>query len=147
MLSPTHSPPIFAGPILAGMTLALLAGCRAPRGVHFYSDPPGAQVVLDGRDTGFVTPCILDLKNKPEREVSFVLPGYAPARRSLKLDTRTTSVFWKDATVFYATWRFPLWLRTEDFWLPVKLQGGEFPKRVFVRLRREADRPAAPLGG
>ena len=131
--------------VLAGLCLALLGACRSSRGAYFFSDPPGARVVVDGRDTGFVTPCVMELKNKRRREVSFELTGYETAKRTLVVANRYSSIFWKDATVYYNTWRFPLWLNTEDFFLPIKLTRGELPNRVFVRLRRQADR-RPPLG-
>ena len=126
------------------LCLLLLGACRSSRGVYFFSDPPGARVLVDGKDTGFVTPCVLGLKNK-RRQVSFELTGYETATRKLVVSNRFTSIFWKDATIFYNTWRFPLWLNTEDFFLPIKWTRGEIPNRVFVRLRREADR-RPPLG-
>ena len=120
--------------------LALAPACVGPRPVHFSSEPPGARVVIDGQDSGFVTPCMLELRNRRSRRIDFVLPNYETTTRQLGLKSRGQLVYWRDSTVSYRTWNFPLWLSSEDFFLFYKRQGGEFPSRVFVRMRREADR-------
>ena len=118
--------------------LLALAACRTPTPVHFSSSPPGAAVLVDGQDTGFVTPCLLDLEDGPTRQVEFQLPGYRSETRTLTYAERSELVFWRESTISYKTWNFPLWLGSEDFFLPRKNLSGESPARVYVRLRREA---------
>lgn len=126
--------------LLLALALALAPACAAPRPVHFSSEPPGARVIVDGTDSGFVTPCMLELANHPSRRIDFVLPGFETATRQLGLKRRGELVYWRDSSVHYRTWNFPLWLSSEDFFIFYKRQGGEFPSRIFVRMRREADR-------
>jgi len=133
-----HRPHPRALPVLSAL-LALLAGC-SNTGIHFSSAPPGARVLVDGVDTGFVTPCALDLDDDDEIDVEFVLPGYETARRRLVDDTVTYVLLWREMRISMNTWKFPLWLGFEDFFVPVKVRSGKAPSRVFVRLRREADR-------
>ena len=51
---------------------------RKPPGVNFSTTPPGAAVILDGTDSGFATPCIIDLD---EGERAMVGPLVAKRRR------------------------------------------------------------------
>jgi hypothetical protein len=119
------------------LLLALTASCSSVgRPVHFSSDPAGAHVYIDGRDSGFVTPVTLDLADETVRRVDFQLPGYDPATRTLYRGSSEELVYWSDSTVMYLTWRFPLWLNWEDFLFPKTTLTGERPSRVFVRLRR-----------
>lgn len=129
-------------PALAALLLALGAAtgaCRAPRPVHFASDPPGARVVVDGTDSGFVTPCRLELRNKSSRRIDLELDGYQTATRFLGFEKRGELVYWRDAAVSYNTWDFPLWLGFRDFFVPYKRMSGESPGRLYVRMRRASD--------
>lgn len=120
--------------------LALLAtACAAQRPVHFASDPPGARVRVDGEDSGFVTPCRLELEDRSSRRIDLELSGFQTATRYLTLQDRGELVYWREAAVYYNTWNFPLWLGARDFFRPYKSLDGESPGRLFVRLRREAD--------
>ncbi len=135
------------GPRLVRAVLAALAfslaSCayfRRERGVTFATDPPGARVVLDGKDTGFVTPCHLYVPKKEDKmQVELIRPGYETARRVLREQRNRHVVLWKEMQVHYNTWRFPLWLNFEDFFIPIKVDDEPHPARIFVRLRREAD--------
>lgn len=120
--------------------LLLLAACRTPTPVHFSSSPSGAAVLIDGQDTGFVTPCLIDLPDGPTRRVQFQLPGYRTEVRTLAHESRSELVYWSEATHSYKTWNFPLWLGSEDFFLPRKNLSGESPARLYVRMRRKARR-------
>jgi len=119
--------------------LLALGACRASLPVHFSSSPPGAAVYVDGQDTGFVTPCMMELEDVPAREVEFRLPGFRVETRTLRYQKRTELVFWREASGPMKTWNFPLWLGTRDFFLPRKNLSGEAPSRVYVRLSRQAD--------
>lgn len=125
--------------LLAAWTATLaLAACQGTP-VHFASEPPGARILIDGEDTGFVTPCRIQLPDRSRSTVEFVVPGYQTATRELSTRSRGELVYWRDAAVHYNTWNFPLWLGYRDFFWPYKFQGGEWPRRLYVRLKREAD--------
>jgi hypothetical protein len=125
-------------PVLLALS-ALLAGC-SNSGVFLSSAPPGARVLVDGTDTGFVTPCALDLEYDHKVDVEFVLPGYETAGRRLVDEGSAYWILWREMRISMNTWRFPLWLSFEDFFVPLKRKKGKSPSRIFVRLRREADR-------
>jgi len=126
---------------LLPLLLAALSSCaliKREQGVAISSDPAGAQIVLDGRDSGFVTPCVLKIDDD-RVNLELVRPGYETARRRLVNVSRMDTVYWEEMSIHYNTWNFPLWLNVEDFFLPVKFKGGLQPSRVFVRLRRLAE--------
>ena len=124
--------------ILCAFLLQALCACSAKsRPVLFSSSPAGARIVLDGRDSGFVTPASLDLSSERDScTMELQLPGYQPTRRLLSSETETRYVFYDDWTVNYNTWRFPLWLNWEDLFTQVIRIGGHQPARVFVQLQR-----------
>ena len=122
----TSSPPINLDPV-RGKPLVLA------------SDPPGARVLIDSRDSGWVTPCVLDLEEDNSYLVEFVYPGYITSRRLLDNSTDTWAVLWQEMYTNENVWRFPLWLGFEDFILGVKVLRGQSPSRIYVRLKRSAD--------
>lgn len=134
--------------LLAPLALGLFAGCQGPwvnfdpvRGkpLALATDPPGARVLISGRDSGWVTPCVLDLDEARSYLIEFDYPGYEPARRVLYDSTDTWVILWQEMYTNEGVWRFPLWLGFEDFFLGVKVVRGQAPSRIFVRLRRTAD--------
>lgn len=132
----------FAWLVLAALLASLAtSSCFMTRKhvvVHFSSEPSGAAVLLDGKDTGFVTPCRLTLP--PDRtQAELRLDGYEPARRRLEPKRSTSSVRWSEAYVSYNTWHFPMWYRFSDCFAPVTFSRSMSPGRVFVRLKRSAD--------
>src|SRR5262245_10972281 len=93
------------GPTLAlvlALVLALTgAGCvsASPPATTFASEPSGARVLVDGRDSGFVTPCLIDLGTDEPRAVTLVLDGFE--KREIQLDPhrRTRFIAWRQGTM------------------------------------------------
>ena len=52
-----------------------------PNGIVVSSDPPGATVSIDRRDSGFVTPCVLEVDADDDKRVDIQLKGYEPETR------------------------------------------------------------------
>jgi PEGA domain-containing protein len=106
---------------------------RAP-GISISSAPPGARVLIDGKDTGFVTPCDLGVPRE-KLEIQLVLDGYQPAVRRVVPDEKHYLVTWEEAAVNPNTWNFPLWLNYEDGLVPYRYERGYSPMRIFVRMK------------
>jgi hypothetical protein len=104
------------------------------RGVMFASQPPGARVLIDGRDSGFATPCNLALESRRQR-VDLVLDGYMTASRIIDDEDRTYLIYWREAYLGPNTYHFPLFLNFYDFWVPVRFEETYAPERLFVRMR------------
>ncbi len=115
----------------------LIVSCSSTPPVHFSSSPPGARIVIDGKDSGFVTPASLDIRNRNHRTVEFVMPGYKTAVRDLRNGKRLKYVYYGDWVAHYNTWRFPLWLNMGDFFQQRTVLKGELPSRLFVQMQRQ----------
>jgi hypothetical protein len=128
---------------LAALALApALAACQLlpwDANVTFASDPPGARVLVDGKDTGFVTPCGLALDRHDNTRLDIQLPGYVTATRILTPDHEIYVILWREMIVSPRTFRFPTWLNVRDFFVPIKYEKTMAPGRVYVRLERSAD--------
>lgn len=121
---------------LAALLLPLAACQFVPeKGIEVSSAPPGARIYVDGRDSGFVTPCVLGVDDDPHR-VELELDGYRRETRLLTTGGQTYLIYWNEAFLTYDTWRFPLWLNWLDGLFPLKLVDASSPSRIFVRLRR-----------
>ena len=127
--------------LVATLFLALTSlagsGCYSTPMVSLSSDPPGAKVLIDERDTGFVTPCELTIANSDHR-IDFVLPGYDPMTRWTTNGRLAQAVIWNDMFISFQTFRFPLWLNYRDFLIPVEQITGPLPNRIFVRMQRSS---------
>lgn len=127
-----------AGPAPFALALAAaLSSCVldvSSPGVYFATSPPGARVVVDGRDSGFATPCAIELTRSEEHEVTFELAGYEPARRTLIPNTTTTVVPWTDGDIGATKWRFPIFLTFTGFFFPFRVNNNLAPSRLYVPL-------------
>lgn len=130
---------------LTGLALALLASSCvldvSSPGVLLATSPPGARVFVDGADTGFATPCAIDLEPSAEYEVEFHLEGYAVARRVLFPLHRTTVVSWADGDIGATKWRFPTYLTFWGLFFPFRDSANLAAKRVYVPLEVATQEP------
>lgn len=125
---------------LAAILLALSgAACVAPsrpHGVVVASEPPGARILVDGIDSGWVTPMALKLPRDERARIDLWLDGYRPATVAVAPGgQKYYLILWRESYKDWDTWRFPLWLNYEDFLAPIKLSRGLQPSRIFVPLR------------
>lgn len=124
---------------LAALLLALPAlGCVrfvAPPGVSFATTPPGAAVLLDGEECGYVTPCLIALDEDDAHAVELVLEGYQPARLRLLPGRDVHFVTWGEGQAYPIDWAFPLFLPSRALFFPMRADDRLYPSRVHVRLR------------
>jgi hypothetical protein len=106
--------------------------------IHFSSDPPGADVLVDGVPTGMATPCMIAL-DKKQQAITLRKPGFTPALRMVQPDPFNDTWYWSEATVGPHTADFALWINLDDAITPVKRTNELIPGRIFVRLKRLAD--------
>ncbi len=132
---------------LVGLTLLLApallgAGCRnvTPVGTVLATSPPGARVVVDGRDSGYVTPCVIDFERQVAHDVRLELAGYEQAIVFLTPDARLEVVSWYDGQVAWIPLFFGGFLPILDLLQPFRLDDSLTPSRVFVRLRPRVER-------
>ena len=128
---------------LSAVLLILGASCLSVQspGPALSSEPPGARVRVDGRDSGWVTPCQIALDEDRAHVVTLELEGYAPREVRLEpLDRHGVIARRPAVNGVKSTIRFPILMPTVDLLLPFRELGGLAPNRVFVRLR-PADAP------
>lgn len=104
------------------------------RGVMIASEPSGARVLIDGKDSGFATPCCLALESRTQR-IDLVLDGYQTASRIVTDDDRTYLIYWREAYLGPNSYHFPLFLNFYDGWVPLRFEETYSPERLFVRMR------------
>ena len=130
------------GACLAALALGLACSCsfvgHSDVGVSFFTEPPGAKVIVDKKDSGFVTPCKMTLAADDHR-VQLQLPGYRTASLALEGGRSTDIIFWRDMTIRAENWHFPLWLNLNDSVEPFKFRQIMKPGRVYVRLQRASE--------
>ena len=123
--------------LVAPLAVSCVALERSP-GLVVASDPPGARVLVDGRESGFLTPCNLGL-TREAHQIDLVLPGYKVARIQVYPQSRTYAMRWVDGYQDEQTWSFPGWLAYQDFIAPVKKELTWSPSRIFVPMRLALD--------
>jgi hypothetical protein len=125
--------------LLTFAALALLCcGCQAlRRPLVIDSEPPGALVRINGVDSGFATPCLLDLDDQDVETVELELAGYRTERHELRDGEWSRVALWSDMSAGSHTWHFPLFLSLEHFLRPIEQRNGESPPRIHARLVRD----------
>jgi hypothetical protein len=129
--------------LLALHALLPLAGCLSvsPPATHFSSEPPGARVLVDGHDSGWVTPCLVALDTRAAHTVTLALEGHASRTLVLEPARRLGAVdYGQGVNGVKSTIRFPILLPAGDLFFPFRAARALSPGRVFVRLRP----PGAP---
>ena len=124
-------------PFLALLLTLTLSSCvmdMSSPGVFLATNPAGARVLVDGYDTGFATPCAIDLDSSKQHDVTFELEGYAPSTRRLVPNPTTTVVPWTDGDIGASKWRFPIFLTFRGFFFPFRTRNNLAPARVYVPL-------------
>lgn len=112
---------------------ACVSDIGAP-GVFFSSDPPGARILVDGRDSGYVTPRMIALDKGERHRVELRLAGFDAHSLRLLPNKRTTWVAWDDGVVTLYGLTFPLYLTFGELVLPRRRNAVPAPARIFVRL-------------
>lgn len=132
-------PTELARPLLATLTLALgSASCVTDTslpGVRLSTSPPGARVYVDSVDSGFITPCALDLGQDDPHVVRFELPGYEPAARTLVPGERRRLATWSESDGWPRRFGFPVFLNFMAFWFPIERDRSLQSPRIHVNLR------------
>lgn len=134
--------PSFLHTLVLGSVLLLASACLnvTPPGTRFASEPPGARVHVDGRDSGWVTPCQIALDPESRHQVTIALEGYEPRAIELVPELRRGIVSWRQgANAARSTVSFPILLPMGDFLFPLRQSEALAPGSVFVRLRAASD--------
>lgn len=119
------------------LTLLATAGCISAEPdptLSISTDPPGAQVFINGKDTGFSTPCMLAVVEE-EMKIEIKLLDFQTEVRHVTRQPQLQTRYWSEMSTSSRTWRFPLWLNIHDlFTHPVREVMLLAPGRIFIRL-------------
>jgi len=126
------------GRLLFALLATAALGCQSMRRpLVVDSEPPGATVRINGQDSGFATPCVLDLRGVEVKSVDLELAGYRTESRVLRGGSWSRVKLWDEMSIGTQTWRFPLFLPGRHLLMPIEESDGETPHRIHVRLVRE----------
>ncbi len=101
-------------------------------------------MIIDGMESGFATPCMIDLDESESYRIEFELVGYQTAGLYVTPHRTWSLIPYDDARTPGFGWRFPLWLPFGEFWMPVRTNTALSPSRIHLRLRLGADNLDAP---
>jgi len=124
------------------LPLAALGSCArnvSPPGVFFSSEPPGARILVDGLDSGYVTPRMIALNDKERYRISFGLPGFHPQQVILMPNKVAYWIAWEDGSVGMYGLRFPMFLAVGEMIVPRRVKTVHAPSRVYVRMHARQD--------
>ncbi len=131
---------------LGAFVLALITpGCvlfTNPKGIAVSSTPPGATVKIASKDTGYVTPCVIDLDPEDDTRIDIELKGYMTETRYVSSDYDVYAILWRELSVGLDNWDFWPFFNFRDLFVPVKVSERVYPARIYVKLDRAADHVA-----
>jgi len=127
-------------PVLA-LSFACLPSCTAwleKQNVLISSEPMGARIFVDDRDTGYTTPHSLAIGGNfgTDHVVRLEKRGYRPAKRTLYQHTEGYTSKWIDGAYDVVMVPLPFFWTTGDMLLPFGIRGALLPSELHVRLQR-----------
>jgi len=134
-------------PFLAFL-IASLNGCvywKSHENVLISSDPLGARILVDGRDTGKTTPSRLAIGGNfgTDHIIELQKPGFRPARRRVYQHTEGYTSRWNNGVYDMVMPPLPVFWSVGDFVTPFGIRGALLPAELYVQL----DAEDAPLLG
>jgi len=122
-------------PAIAALLLGSACRSVTPPGVYFDSDPSGAELFVDGRNAGYVTPCLMALDEDERYHVRFVLPGYEAREVFVDTHSRRSAVTWWDGALSPDGMRGILGLGGADIFFPYLDNDAHAPSRIHLALK------------
>lgn len=106
--------------------------------VLITSEPQGAHIAIDGRDTGRTTPARLEIAGNfgSDHVVSLSKRGYRTVTRRLYQYTEGYTSMWIDGAYDIVMPPLPFFWTAGDFVFPFGVRGAIVPGELFVRLPR-----------
>lgn len=145
-------PPLRFADTIPGMTRLLLAALLSSAACTYVesdphvvvsSTPPGAEILLDGANTGRTTPSKLDLGGFTGSDHAITLrkPGFHEVTRRVYHYRTTSMARWIDGATEPTIWPLPLWWTMGDMLLPFTAEWRYVPHELHAQLYRQ-DAPA-----
>jgi len=121
------------------LTLPACTAFSSTDHVLISSDPLGAHIVIDGRDTGHTTPVRLPIGGHlgTDHEIVLQKPGYRPATRRVYQYTEGYTSKWIDGAYDLGMPPLPFFWTAGDFFLPFGVRSAILPAELHVVMQRE----------
>lgn len=125
--------------LLVPALLLLLPSCLWLDGdsrVFVYSDPPGADVFVDGEDTGLTTPAELPLGALfgSDHRITVRKKGFEAEHRTVSHYSQFNTSHIDEGHGDLTTPPFPFWWTTGDVVFPLEMRWSYVPHNLFVKL-------------
>lgn len=119
------------------LSVVALTSCLTvtPAGTLIASTPSGARILVDGRDSGLVTPREIQLEKGRSHRIVLELAGFALSTLELDEGRRVTLVGWNQAGIRPIRFPLPIFHSSKELFLPVRVDRSSSPWRIHVRLR------------
>ena len=128
-----------------GVLWLCLSACTYVHGdsrVLVTSEPPGADILVDGEDTGFTTPTMLDLGAffGDSHVVTVQMDGFEPETREVVHRRIWRGSRWIDGTDL-RVFAFPLHWTFGDFFTPLEVEFLYVPAELYIVLWKAGEAP------
>lgn len=139
-------------PLLPLLLFAVAPACtyvESSATVWVTSSPAGAQIFVDGTDSGTTTPARIAFDEffGGDHEISIRKSGYAAEVRRVEHKTVGYTSKWQDGATDFLWMTVPLWWTLGDFFTPFAVRSGYFPKEVHVQLFPAGEAPGETATG
>jgi hypothetical protein len=114
---------------------------KSDRKLFVFSEPSGASVYVDGVDTGFTTPAVLE---PGSAKVSVQKEGYKTATRAVTRRTHFRYPRWNDGGTTDFTVAMCFFRTADDFFFPLQFETRAESRRIFVKLEPESPVSSRP---
>lgn len=136
------------GPRFLTLLLLLLPACTYAGGNSFVfvsSTPAGAQILVDGEDSGETTPARLDLGGYfgSDHEITVQKVGFEPEKRKVNHHRAYYSSKWQEGATTFWFFTVPIFWTFGDFLLPFGVKWSYVPREVHIKLYADGEAPGS----
>ncbi|MBI3820969.1 MAG: PEGA domain-containing protein [Planctomycetes bacterium] len=128
-------------PAIFAMAAPACVSIKSDPKLFVFSEPDGANVYVDGVDSGFTTPAALEPGSST---ITIQKDGYKPVVRSVRRDVRFRYPRWNDGGSGDFSIALSLTRTADDFFFPLQWSTKSSPNRIFVVLQPLDAAPPGP---
>ena len=92
-------------------------------------------MLIEGRRSGYVTPCSIALDTDERYRIRLELPGFEPRELILEPTDRYERIPWSDGRAARDGPSSPTSLTASEFFVPYRHDEAHSPSRIFIRLK------------
>lgn len=118
--------------ILAASSMASCVSIKSDSKLFIFSKPDGASVLVNGQDSGFTTPAVLEPGNAT---ITIVKNGYKSVSRRVGKNTQFRYPRWNDGGTSDVSIAMSIMRTCDDFFFPFQWSTRSSPNRIYVVLQ------------